>query len=595
MMKVSDYATRFLVERGISDLFLVTGGGIMHLVDSVGRQEGLRYICNHHEQACAIAAESYARRKGGVGVCLVTTGPGATNALSAIPGAFVDSVPVLVISGQVRRDLIADYTRLRQLGPQEINIIDMARPVTKHARTVMDPMDIRCELETAWHAATTGRPGPVWINIPLDVQGAMIDETALPAADLPHVAVPEVETAEVLRWIGEARRPLWVFGGGIHQAGAQAGMRRLLEASGFPAVFTIGGMDLVEEEHPLNAGRFGPVGQRRANFALQNADLLIAVGASLSVASIGFNTAGFAPKARKIAINIDGEELRKPNLVLDLALQGDLAPFMEALCQAFAARPPRPSAAWLSACARWRERYPLLTPDYFSDPDHVNTYVFADALSRCVEASDTVVTGNSLDIVSLYHSFRVARGQRVYTNVNYGAMGWDLPGAVGACLASGGKRTVLVTGDGSLQFNLQELLTIRQYGLPIKLFVVNNGGYEAIRSTQKAFFEGRFVGSDPASGIGNPDYRALAAAYGMHYAHIPNHDGLEDRLAAFLAESGAGLCELSVSYHQARTPKVSAFRREDGTLESRPLEDMAPFLPREEIHENMHLFDGDDA
>lgn len=593
MIKLSDYLMAFLVEKGVHHLFMVTGGGIMHLQDSAGRTEGLTYICNHHEQACAIAAESYARRSGHVGALLVTTGPGSTNALSAIPGAFVDSIPVLIISGQVRRDLIADYDRLRQLGPQEINILDMARPVVKYATTVMDPRHIRRELERAWDAAVSGRPGPVWVNIPLDVQGAMIDASDLLPPDPPTPPAPRAETARTLELLAGARRPLWVFGAGIHIAGAQADMRALVEASGIPAVFTIGGMDLIEEEHPLNMGRFGPVGQRRANFALQNADLLLAVGASLSVASIGFNTSGFAPWARKVAINIDAEELRKPNLALDLALHGDLRAYLRDLREGIAARPPRLDPRWLPACARWKERYPIVTPDCFEDREHVNTYAFAEALSRAVAAGDTVVTGNSLDIVSLYQSFRVQRGQRVYTNINYGAMGWDLPGAVGACLASGGRRTILVTGDGSIQLNLQELLTIKQYRLDIKIFVVNNQGYEAIRATQKSFFEGRFIGSDPASGIGNPDYAHLAAAYGLGYAHIPDPRDLEARIAAFLAEPGAGICELNVSYHQPRSPKVSAFRREDGTLESRPLEDMAPFIPREEIHENMHLFDGE--
>jgi acetolactate synthase-1/2/3 large subunit len=591
MIKLSDYVMDFLVAKGIDHLFMVTGGGIMHLQDSAGRKDGLTYICNHHEQACAIAAESYARRRGRVGAILVTTGPGSTNALSAIPGAFVDSVPVFVISGQVRRDLIADYHRLRQLGPQEINILDMVRPAVKYAATIVDPREIWREMERAWDAATSGRPGPVWINIPMDVQGAMLDEADLLPPDPPPPHPPRADTKQALALIVEARRPLWIFGAGIHMAHALEEMRDLLQEGGFPAVFTIGGMDLIEEEHPLNMGRFGPVGQRRANFALQNADLILAVGASLSIASIGFNTAGFAPQAKRLAINIDAEELRKPNLALDVAIHGELRQFMRDLRKDLERHPARPSPRWLQACEHWRTRYPTVTPDYLEDRKHVNTYVFAEALSRALDPEDTVVTGNSLDIVSIYQSFRVQRGQRVYTNINYGAMGWDLPGAIGACLDSGNHRTILVTGDGSIQLNLQELLTIKYYRLNIKIFVVNNQGYEAIRSTQKGFFDGHLVGSDPGSGIGNPDYAHLAAAYGLRYDHIADHDGMEARIAAFLAEPGPGLCELNVSYHQPRSPKASSFRREDGTMESRPLEDMAPFLPREEIRENMHLFD----
>jgi acetolactate synthase-1/2/3 large subunit len=402
---------------------------------------------------------------------------------------------------------------------------------------------------------------------------------------------PPADDTQTLKLLAEARRPLWVFGAGIHIAGAQAEMRAVLESSGIPAVFTIGGMDLIEEEHPLNMGRFGPVGQRRANFALQNADLILAAGASLSVASIGFNTLGFAPGAKKVAINIDPEELWKPNITLDLALHGDLRAFLVDLREDLEARPPQLSPHWLAACAKWKNRYPILTSDYFENRDYVNTYVFAEALSRLLQEGDTVVCGISLDIVSLFQSFSVKRGQRVYTNLNYGAMGWDLPGLVGAAVANRPRRTFLVTGDGSFQFNIQELLTIKQYQLDVKIFLINNHGYEAIRATQKSHFEGHLVGSDPSSGIGNPDYPHLAAAFGLGYSYIANHQGMEARIADFLAEPGAGLCELNVSYHQPRSPKTSSFRREDGTMESRPLEDMAPFLPREEVYENMHLFD----
>lgn len=588
MIKLSDYVTRFLVEKGVHDIFLVTGGGIMHLVDSVGRQEGLNYIANHHEQACAIAAESYARRKGHVGACLVTTGPGGTNALSAIPGAFVDSVPVFVISGQVRRDLIADYGRLRQYGPQEINIADMARPVVKYVATVMDPKEIHRELERAWSQATTGRPGPVWINIPLDVQGSMIDEAELLPPDPPPAEIPAPDLAPAMALLAQAKRPLWVLGNGIHVGNAREAMRSLLDRSGIPAIFTIGGLDLLEDGHPLNMGRFGPVGQRRANFALQNADLLLAVGASLSVASIGFNTEGFAPGAKKVSVNLDAAELDKPNLKLDLGVHAEAGAFMEAMAASLEAAPAGPFPGWLEACADWKRRYPTLVPDYFQDPEHVNTYVLAEALSQELQPGETLITGNSLDIVSVYQSFAAKRDQRIYTNINYGAMGWDLPGAVGACVAAGG-RTVLYTGDGSIQLNLQELLTIKQYKLDIKVFVINNQGYESIRSTQRNYFESRFVGSDPATGVGNPDYQKLSEAYGFTFERIGTNAEIGTKLGPFLSAPGPGLCELIVSYDQPRSPRVTSVRREDGRMESRPLEDMFPFLPPDEVAANMRI------
>ena len=598
MIKLSDYVTRYLVDRGVEDIFMVSGGGIMHLVDSVGRQPGLNYICNYHEQACAIAAESYARRRNGMGVCLVTTGPGSTNALSGVAGAWVDSVPVLVLSGQVRRQLIADYSKARQLGPQEINIMDMVRPVTKYAVTVMDPMDIRRELDRAFHVATSGRPGPVWINLPLDVQGAMIDESALGSWEVSTSPSSEALDPSIMdgavRMILAAHRPLWIFGNGIHLSGAQDIMESVVDKTGIPVICTIGGLDLMDEGHPLNMGRFGPVGQRRANFALQNADLLIAVGASLSIASIGFNTDGFAPAAKRIMVNVDASEIDRGNLRVDLGLAMDAKAFLINVATRLRDEPLELSPKWIQACVRWKELYPTITSDYFEDAEHVNTYVFSSVLSELLGPEDTVVTGNSLDIVSIYHSFKIKKGQRVYTNINFGSMGWDLPGAVGAVVAAKGGRTILVTGDGTLQFNVQELLTIKQYKLNVKIFIINNGGYESIRSTQRNFFGGHFVGSDPTSGIGNPDFQALSKAYGMHYALITDQEGLKDRVRGVLEMDGPALCELKVSFDQPRSPKIISVRREDGSMESKPLQDMFPFLPAEEVRANMSLFAEED-
>ncbi len=570
----------------------------MHLTDSVGSQSGLRYICNYHEQACAIAAEGYARVKNHIGVCIVTTGPGSTNALSGIAGAWVDSVPVVVISGQVRRDLIADYAKLRQLGPQEINILDMARPVTKYTVTVMDPAMIHYELELAFMHATSGRPGPVWVNIPLDVQGAMIDETNLRSFALENVTPAEEcyhtisLVSQTIHLLQKAQRPVLILGNGVRQAQAADLVARFIETVKVPVLMTIGGMDLVDENHPLCMGHFGPTGQRRANFTLQNSDLIISLGSSLSVASIGFNTHGFAPNAIKVMVNIDANELHKPNFTPDLAVQADVKWFIEEfLCQVenedirFS-----PSPKWRKACLYWKKNYPTITPDYFADTKHVNSYVFADVLSDMVSPDAVVITGNSLDITSIYHSFKVKLGQRVFANINYGAMGWDLPGAIGACTAHSSRKTILVTGDGSIQFNIQELETIAHNRLDIKIFVLNNQGYESIRATQTNFFGGHLVGSDIQSGINNPNFAKLAEAYGLQYAYIANNDEIRSILKAVLATEGPILCELNISYAQARSPKIMSVRNPDGTFESRPLEDQYPFLSREELARNMNLF-----
>jgi len=598
-MKLSDYVVDFLVRHGVPDIFLVSGGGIMHLVDSVGRHSGMRYLCNHHEQACAIAAESYARTRNGVGACLVTTGPGSTNALSGIAGAFVDSIPVIVISGQVRRALFADFATQRQFGPQEINIDGMARPVVKYFKTVTEPSQIRRELECAWWHATTGRPGPVWINLPLDVQDSAVDPAVLAGFEPPLAGGASGDLADqvgkAIHRVRAARRPVVIAGNGVHLARARDDFVRFAETLGAPVLMTIGGIDLLEEEHPLNMGRFGPVGQRRANFTLQNSDLILSVGASMSVTSIGFNTNGFAPKATRIMVNLDANELCKSNYTPDLGIVADAGGFCREFMRQAAGDPFAFPPRWAEACAEWRRRYPTITPDYLSDPDHVNTYVFARELSDALDEGDVVVTGNSLDIVSIYQSFRVKRGQRVFTNINFGSMGWDLPAAIGAAASRTGRRTCLVAGDGTIQFNIQEMMTARANGLPLKVFVFNNGGYESIRTTQRNYFEGRFVGSDFGSGIGNPDFRHLALAYGFAYSRIANNAELGAVLREVVRSGGPVLCELNVSPLQGRTPRTATVRRTDGTLESRPLEDMHPFLPREELWENMHLFDDEDA
>jgi acetolactate synthase I/II/III large subunit len=597
MMKLSDFVVRYLEKQGVRHIFTVSGGGIMHLLDSFGRSERIGYTCNYHEQASAIAAEGYARATGELGVCLVTTGPGSTNALSGIAGAWVDSIPVLVLSGQVRRDLIAPLGTLRQLGPQEIDIVSMAKPVTKFATTVMDPASIRKSLDLAVGEATHGRPGPVWVNIPLDVQGASIEEP-LPVEECGPVEVParaeEWEKVSLAwRMLHEAKRPIVVLGNGVHLGHAEGVLESFLGALPCPVLLTIGAMDLLDERHPLYQGRFGPLGQRRANFALQNADLLLSIGASMSVSTIGFNINGFAPRAKRVMVNIDEAELARPTYLADLPVRMDCGRFMEGVTRLATGNPIRIPEAWIEACRRWKRAYPVVTPDYYEDEAHVHSYVFAHELSKLLTPEDTLLTGNSLDAWSVYHSFEVQRGQRVFTNVNYGAMGWDLPAAVGAAVGGKGQRTVLITGDGSLQFNVHELMTIGHYGLNVKIFVQNNGGYESIRATQNNFFAGRFVGSDGSSGVGNPDFAMLAAAYGLRYERIERNGEIGAKARSVLESKGPVLCELNLSRNQTRSPKASSFKREDGTMESKPLEDMFPFLPAEEVWDNMHLFDED--
>ncbi|HEU5350892.1 MAG TPA: thiamine pyrophosphate-binding protein [Terracidiphilus sp.] len=596
-MLLSDYVIQFLGEKGIRDVFLVSGGGIMYLLDSLARNPGVRYTCNYHEQACAVAAEGYARVTNGVGVCIATTGPGAANAISALPAAWVDSVPLIVLCGQVKQELIADYAKIRQVGPQEGNAVAMAAPVTKYAKSIRDPRTIRYELEYAWHQAVSGRPGPVLLELPLDVQGAEIDPGTL-AGYTPPFAAPDPglagQVAHVLAEIRRARRPILICGNGIHRARAQQLLRDVLSRLQIPIVLPLTAKDVLEEDHPMQMGIFGVAGQRRANFAIQSSDLMLAVGAGLNCQKVGFNLAGFAPRAKKIIVDIDPAQLEHQVVRPDLPILADAADFLREMLTQLASEPCSAPQRWLDACARWKQRYPPVTPDYLEERDYVNTYCFYDRLSGILPTDALMVTGNALDTTSYFQAFRLKRGQRTL-NSGWGAMGWCLPLAIGVCIGAGRRKTLCCTGDGSFQFNSQELLTIAHQRLPIQIFVFNNQGYSNIRGTQNNFFQGRFAGADPASGVGTPRFDLLAAAYDIRYSRIHNHADLEHGIRNALAGDSPGLCEVNVSPTQGIWPKASAFRRPDGTFESRPLEDMAPFLPREEIWENMHQFDNEES
>ncbi len=596
-ISVSDFVMEFLADRGAGTLYVLSGGGIMYLLDSLGRSERLSYVCCRHEQACAVAAEGHARITGAPGVALVTTGPGAANAASGVLGAWTDSLPLLVLSGQVRRDLIADFTLLRQKGPQEGDTLTMVAPFTKYAAAVTDPARIRATLERAWSEATSGRPGPVWVELPVDVQAAQVDP-----ADLDPYVAPQTDAAQAERELAagirraaealrRARRPLLLCGSGVRSAGAAGDLRRLLDVSGLPAIVPDSGKDLIPEDHPSNLGVFGPAAQRRANFAVQNCDCLVALAAALSAKKIGFNYADFARNAHKTVVDVDGCQLRHQVVRPDDGVCGDVRAFLRGLCRVFEETPYRPPERWLEACAGWKSRYPLVTAAHHADADAVNSYAFMDVLADVLTADDVLTTGNGLDSVSYVQAYRVKEGQRTLLNSNWGAMGWDLPLAVGACVGSGRKRTVCVTGDGSVQLNIQELATIAYYGLPVTVFIFNNRGYATIRATQRNLLDGRLVASGETSGVDNPDFALLAGAYGLGYSAIASNVDLRAGIESAVRAGGPHLCEVRLRPEQEIEPKSTAFRRDDGTLESRPLEDMAPFLSREEVWHNMHLFD----
>jgi acetolactate synthase-1/2/3 large subunit len=594
-MRLSDYVLEFLEQRGVEDVFLVSGGGIMYLLDALGRRKTLTYHCNYHEQASSICAEGYARTSSRPAVCFATVGPGAVNAISGLLGAWVDSVPLLIISGQVRTALIADYAKLRQYGPQEANAVGMALPVTKYAVSVRDPLSIRCVLERAFYEMQSGRPGPVLIELPLDVQNAEVDPAALAPFERSPIAVSSAATTlggvdDAAALVRAARRPLLVAGNGVRSANAVVNLLRFAETFGVPMVFPFTAKDLVEENHPLQMGVFGTAGQRRANFVVQNADCIISVGAGLNIQKIGFNPGDFGRYAKKIIVDIDVAQLTLQPVKPDVAVHSDAALFLSQLQQNLIGQgsidiDPR----WLEVCRFWKKRYPPFSGDNIGQSEDITSYELVKELSHQLSCNDIVVTGNGIDAVSVYQVFEVKHGQRILLS-GWGSMGWDLPLAYGAYVGSGKKRVVCICGDGSIQWNIQELLTISKAGADIKIFVVNNSGYTAIRTTQDNLFESRYVGADPTSGVFNPEFRWIAKAYTIDYSSISRKSCLAEQVANALKQQGPHLIEVVVRADQGISPKASAFRRQDGTLESRPLEDMAPFLTREEIAENMSYF-----
>jgi len=587
-MRVADYIWKTLADRGVRHVFLVTGGGAMHLDDALGREPRIRYVCNLHEQACAMAAEGYARQSGTPGVVCVTTGPGGTNALTGVMGAWLDSVPMVVVSGQIKRATMVTSCpdlELRQLGDQEYNIVDAVKPMTKMAKTVMSVDEVAETLETAWRVCREGRPGPVWIDVPLDIQAAQMPETA-PAAAPARTDGPVPNLAAALELLKTARRPAIVAGSGIRNAQATDLFLRAAEAWRIPVLTSISGIDLIPSDHDLFFGRPGILGERPANFILQNADLLLVLGTRMGLRIIGYAHDKLARAATRVMVDVDEAELRKPTFRVDVPVRADAGDFLRAALAALPALPPRED--WLAYCRRVKARYPVVLPAHRARTDYVSSYVLPEAVVRHAPADLTVVTSNGIAYTSTFQAIPIRTGMRMFSNEACASMGYGLPAAIGAAFAGGPDRTVACfEGDGSIQMNLQELQTLVTCRLPVKLFVYNNDGYLSIKTTQRSFFGGFFVGSEPGSGVKLPSLEKLAAAYGLPYFRLVNNQELDAKLPAVFAAEGPVLVEVMLDPFEELGPKAASRKLPDGRMVSAPLEDMAPFLPREELAENM--------
>ncbi|MDO9556417.1 MAG: thiamine pyrophosphate-binding protein [Coriobacteriia bacterium] len=599
MTKVSDYLARRVAELGVTHVFMVVGGGAMHLDDSFGGRDDLAYVCCHHEQACAIAVEGYARVRGAIGCAVVTTGPGGTNTITGVLGQWHDSVPALYLSGQVRYDTTVASTGLplRQLGDQEADIVTIVSSITKYAVMVTDPQTIRYHFDRAVHLATSGRPGPVWLDIPLNVQAACIDPDALapydPAEDASVAGEGfdrdrvRAQIDEVVAHLKTAERPVVLAGSGIRTADAHDAFLALAERLGVPVATAWNAHDLLWEDHPLYAGRPSTIGDRAGNFAVQSSDLLIVLGCRMNIRQVGYNFDSFARAAYQVVVDIDPVELEKPTICPDLSVHSDVGFFIDTLMERLDGIDLPDRSWWVDWCLERRRRYPVCLSAYRERGEPVNPYVFVDTLSDHLVEGDVVITANGAACVVAFQALKLKRNQRLIGNSGTASMGYDVPASVGAAVARDGQRVVCLAGEGSIQMNLQEFETIAFNQFPVKVFVFENGGYLSIRQTQDNLFGGHYVGEAPRSGVGFPDMVRIAEAYGIPARRVASHVDLDETIAWALSLEGPVLVDVMMDSEQNFAPKSQAQKLPDGTLVSKPLEDLWPFLPAEEVRDNL--------
>lgn len=604
-LRVADYIANHLVEHGLKHVFMVTGGGAMHLNDALARNKSLHCVCCHHEQACAMAAEAYCRLSHRMAVVNVTTGPGGINALNGVYGAYTDSIAMVVLSGQVKTEtMISSYPLpLRQLGDQEVDIVSMVQGITKFATVLRIPQDVRYILEKALYIAESGRPGPVWIDVPVDIQGSLIDPTTLrgytpPAADDNCLSGEPLREAarRVAVALRDAKRPVIMPGTGVRISGAYDEFLQLAELLRIPVATAFNAHDLLPHDHPAYVGRPGTIGDRTGNFAVQNSDCVLILGCRLNIRQISYNWASFASKATRIMVDVDAAELAKPTLNIQFPVHADLKLFLPILLEelvGFTASAEQKS--YLDWCQQTRKRYPVVEPAYSQSNGLVSPYVFAESLFDSLSDDDIIVTANATACITIFQAAKLKTRQRMFSNSGSASMGYDLPAAIGAAFAEPHRRIICIAGDGSIMMNLQELQTIIANHLNIKIFLLNNAGYSSIRQTQTAYFSDNMFGCDPASGVTFPDFQRIALAFGFPYTAIETHQSLSISVPAMLSGDGPQFCEIKLDPDHGFAPKLSSRKLDDGTMVSPRLEDMAPFLSRTELAENMHWSEHDQS
>lgn len=580
-IRIADYIAHFLVENNITQLFSVVGGGAMHLNNAFGLEKRLNVIYNHHEQASAIAAESYSRINNKVAAVCVTSGPGGTNAITGVLCAWQDSLPMIVISGQVRYDITVDSTGLdlRQFGEQEYYITRSVSPMTKYAVMITDAKSVKYHLSKALHLATTGRRGPVWIDVPLDIQGQYIDTDEL-IEYIPELDnhIYESETNKIIKEIEAADKPVFIAGSGLRTSGALEKFKKLAEELNVPVICPTSTVDYYSKDEKNYFGMFGSFGGRVGNFIVQNADLIVSFGARLSFKQIGFNYESFSPKSKKIVIDADAEELKKPTVQIDYPIYADVADIISLLSEKIISSKTEEKKQWMEYCSFLKNR--------FSSPDRngcksICAYDFSDKFFDKVDEKAICVLGNNTAAVSLLQCGIKKFGQRMYGNVNCGTMGYDLPAAIGAAIAA--ENTVFcLTGEGSLQMNLQELQTVVHYDLPVKIVIFNNNSYQAIVATQKNFFNGVFCGATNESGISFPSFEKLADCYGFPFKSVSEAEEIDSAIEWLLSVEGRAILEMVQNESDPIVPKLSSKKMDDGSIVSPPIDDLYPFLSKED-------------
>jgi acetolactate synthase-1/2/3 large subunit len=588
-VRVADYIFRRIADEAIEHVFFVPGGGAMHLNNGLLHEPRLTAVSMLHEQGAAIAAETYARTSARFGVASVTSGPGVTNALTGVAGAWLESTPTLTISGQVKRADLRGDSGVRQLGVQELDAVAIVSPITKYAVCLMDPDRVRYELEKCLHLMRSGRTGPVWLEVPMDVQASEIDPDQLPGFAPAPQASTELSDATVDRVAELLRasvRPVILAGNGVHAAAAEGALRALIETAGLPTLTTWIAADLLEFDSPYYVGRCGTAAPRGPNFAVQNADLVLSIGCRMDFSITGFDRTQFARAADVVVVDIDASEIAKLGDLPALGVVSDAKRFLDALLQRIPSE-PLPIDDWRARCERWKTAYPVVLPEYRAQTEYVNSYVFAETLCDEMAEGDVLVPGSSgAALDTFWLTARLKRGQRSLPTGSLGAMGYGLPATIGACLGAGVQRTVSVDGDGGFVMNIQELEVVRRLRLPIKYFVLNNDGYASIRSSQSGYF-GEVIGADQRSGLTLPDITSVARSFGIATVRVDSQVELRSVVRNALRVDGPIVCEVMVNPEQAIGPRVATRLAGDGRMVSTPLEDLSPFLDRDELAENM--------